>query len=252
MAATGLEPAIKLDLGTAGSGRLAERARTAILEAILDGRFEGRLPPEEELAEMLGVSRTSIRAALEGLEAMGLFTRRRSIGTTVNTHVPPTTLALDRLIGFDWLLRERGHQVEAETSCAFEPLPAGFAEGAEALAGVECCVMRTTYFANGVAAIGVFDAIPIHNLRRRRLPKSVPSSLFEFSRLYCRETIDHAIVNLIPMIARAGDSHLASIPAGHPFLRLRETHLTRSAAVVGWSTIDVNDAYIRFDVLRLQ
>ncbi|MEA2270551.1 MAG: GntR family transcriptional regulator, partial [Solirubrobacteraceae bacterium] len=57
---------------------LAERAREAILSAILSERFDGdRLPSEDELGKMLNVSRTTIRTALHSLERDGIITRRR-------------------------------------------------------------------------------------------------------------------------------------------------------------------------------
>src|SRR5487761_880817 len=87
---------LRLDPSTP-DGSVADRARSAILEAILDHRFGARLPPEEELAEMLGVSRTSVRDALESLETRGLIRRRRSIGTTINANFTPAALAFDRL-----------------------------------------------------------------------------------------------------------------------------------------------------------
>ena len=60
---------------------LTEQARSAILEAIVDKRFDERLPSEEALAEMLSVSRTTIRTALQSLEQEGIITRKRAIGT---------------------------------------------------------------------------------------------------------------------------------------------------------------------------
>src|SRR5919106_1526042 len=95
---------------------LADRARTAILQAILSKQFIGRLPPEEMLAEMLDVSRTTIRSALQSLEQDGIITRKRALGTTINAHVRPSTLALQRLVGFDGLLREEGYEVRTQVS----------------------------------------------------------------------------------------------------------------------------------------
>src|SRR5918998_6482347 len=113
---------------------LAERARGLILQAILDKRFNERLPSEEALADMLDVSRTTIRSALQGLEQDGIITRRRALGTTINAHVRPSTLALQRLLGFDGLLRERGHDVRTQVSWRWGEAPgvvvAGFAPAA--------------------------------------------------------------------------------------------------------------------------
>src|SRR4029077_17068345 len=82
--------------------------RRAILDAIMDKRFEDRLPAEDVLAEMLNVSRTTIRSALQSLEEQGIINRKRAVGTTINSHIRPSTLALQRLVGFDSLLREEG------------------------------------------------------------------------------------------------------------------------------------------------
>jgi GntR family transcriptional regulator len=238
---------LRLDPSTP-DGSIADRARSAILEAILDRRFGARLPPEEELAVMLGVSRTSVRDALEGLETRGLIRRRRSIGTTVNANFTPAALALDRLIGFDWLLRESGHRVHVEASWTFAPTPQSFLEAFSIAEDVESCVFEKTFFADGAPAIGIVDAIPAKNLVRRRFRKNVPS-LFEFSRLYCHQPIDFTLVRLTPMVAGADGTHLASIAEHAPFLRLFETHYAHDS-VLGWSIIDVNNDYVVFDVAR--
>ncbi len=60
---------------------VAQRLR----EAILAGEHAAgeRLPPERELAEALGVSRLTLRAALSHLEAEGLVRARQGSGVTV-------------------------------------------------------------------------------------------------------------------------------------------------------------------------
>src|SRR5215216_4719580 len=49
-----------------------------------------RLPPELELAAMLGVSRGTLRTALDRLEESGEITRRQGSGTYVGKAVRPT------------------------------------------------------------------------------------------------------------------------------------------------------------------
>ena len=61
---------------------LAAQARAEILRAIFDGRLEGKLPNEERLAELLNVSRTTVRTALHGLERDGVITRQRRTPST--------------------------------------------------------------------------------------------------------------------------------------------------------------------------
>ena len=56
-----------------------------LTEAVLSGRYEpgSTLPPERELAEQLGINRTSLRQAIARLEQAGLVESRQGVGTVV-------------------------------------------------------------------------------------------------------------------------------------------------------------------------
>lgn len=61
-----------------------------------------RLPPERELADTLGVSRTTLREAIAALRAAGMVqTRRGRAGGTVVTHRPPVPGSGDGSAGHD-------------------------------------------------------------------------------------------------------------------------------------------------------
>jgi GntR family transcriptional regulator len=233
------------------SGSLAERARVAILSAILEGQFEDRLPAEDVLAKMLNVSRTTIRSALQRLEQEGIVTRRRAIGTTINHHVGRATLALQRLVGFDFLLEEKHGPVRVDTS--FDTGTPGPDElDAFALEpGEQAVKVRKLYLADGHPALWIRDVIPAD--RVRSTPQSeddIPPSVFEFSKQYCYEQIDHAVVVMVPMVMGGHDTTKLALPEGRPFIRLLETHYSSDATPVAYSIVDVDDRYIRFEVFR--
>lgn len=54
-----------------------------------------RLPPEETIAKILGVSRVKIRDVLAQLEAAGYITRKRGVGTLINRYVLAEAARLD-------------------------------------------------------------------------------------------------------------------------------------------------------------
>jgi GntR family transcriptional regulator len=229
---------------------LADRAREAILEAILEKRFDtGRLPSEDELGRMLNVSRTTIRTALQGLERDGIITRRRAIGTRINRHVGPATLALQRLVGFDWLLKEKGHEIKVDISWKRAAAPADLAEVFELEPDGEYLMMEKLYFADGDTAIYVRDIVSWAELESE--PDSEPpASLFEFSKLYLRSPIDHAVVELAPMVKRDSDTTKLETDVGEPFMRLYERHYSRNGEPTAFSVIDADDDFIRFEVFR--
>jgi GntR family transcriptional repressor for pyruvate dehydrogenase complex len=64
------------------TGALLELFKRLIAEGVLTPG--DRLPPERELAERAGVSRSSLRQALKVLENMGVISQRVGSGTTLN------------------------------------------------------------------------------------------------------------------------------------------------------------------------
>jgi GntR family transcriptional regulator len=228
---------------------LAERARGLILQAILDKRFNERLPSEETLAEMLNVSRTTIRTALQGLEQDGIITRKRAVGTTINEHVRPTSLALHRLVGFDGLLREKGHQVEVEVSWRRAPASS---EGIEDL-GVEgdqdSLIAEKSYVADGSLAIYIRDIVPWENLRDGDFEREVPASIFDFSARDWRERVDHALAEIVPMVRKGPDTTKLAV-GDAPFTRLHERHYSARGELLAVSIIDVDNRFFRFEVFR--
>ncbi len=70
---------------------LVDGAERAVRRWLTPGRFRpgDRLPPEQELAGMLGVSRGTLRTALRRLEEAGEIVRRQGSGTFVGSMGPP-------------------------------------------------------------------------------------------------------------------------------------------------------------------
>ena len=64
---------------------LTDQTVLAIQEAIKQGKFPpgSQLPPEMELLQMMGISRTTLREALRILEEQRFIRKRRGLGTFV-------------------------------------------------------------------------------------------------------------------------------------------------------------------------
>ncbi len=91
---------------------LVDSAEEALHIWLAGGRYRqgDRLPPEHEVATMLGVSRGTLRSALHRLEERGEIVRRQGSGTFVGRGAVPAALGerLERLEPYSSLAERRG------------------------------------------------------------------------------------------------------------------------------------------------
>ncbi len=87
-----------------------------------------RLPPEQEIAAMLGISRGTLRLALERLAANGEIIRRQGSGTYVGRVAVPSAFSegLEVLESYASLARRQGHKVEARDLSVAQRRAPGF------------------------------------------------------------------------------------------------------------------------------
>src|ERR1700722_17467684 len=169
--ATGHRPGrVRRSVSTAGdesqSARpsLVDGAERALRNWLAPGRYRqgDRLPPEHEVAAMLGVSRGTLRSALQRLEETGEIVRRQGSGTFVGRMAVPTAFGerLERLEPYSSVAKRRG----LELACAdlkVEQRAVG-GEAAEALGlrpdAITMTVTRTL-LAGGSPVAVMFDVV---------------------------------------------------------------------------------------------
>lgn len=229
---------------------LTERARASILEAIMEQRFDERLPSEEALAAMLNVSRTTIRTALQSLEQDGIINRKRAVGTTINAHVRRSSLALQRMVGFDGLLREKGYDVDVKIEWERGPADSELAGVFGLEPDQDSLLTEKSYFADGALAIYIRDAVPWRNLKAEDFDQEVPASIFEFSARAWAQTVDHAIAEIVPVVKRAKDTTRLALGRGDSFIRLHERHYGGRGELLAVSVVDVDNHYFHLEVFR--
>jgi GntR family transcriptional regulator len=231
---------------------LTERTRDALLQAIRAEDFpEGRLPPEDDLALQLGVSRTTVRAALQSLAADGLVSRRRRHGTFVNMHLLRASMRLNRLVPFTTLIEQCGHAPSVDPQV--HRVVAADAESADAL-GVEpdtdCLMVERLLRASGEPVITVADLIPVERLSVAPDAVVPADSSFAFLAANGPAAVDYATSEFIPRVAAEGRPAGLRIPAGRPYIEMLETHFSRDHERLAISRVCVDDSLVRLSLLR--
>lgn len=226
------------------------RVLEILVEAIQQGTFEsGRLPPEPELAERMGVSRTTVARALQSLEQMGLIERRPGRGTRLRKNATPDLLTIHGLVPFSTLLRQN-HEVTSDSSVRQRPRgPAAITERLGRSGPVY--EVRRVLRADGAPALSMHEWIPCDVLARDLTDADAAlESVLEISATAFAQPIDHAVAALLPKAATATDAVELGIPRGRPFLYLDEVFYSIHDHPVAVSEVAVNPEYVRFSLFR--
>jgi GntR family transcriptional regulator len=137
------------DMLRGGRQPLYWRAIDALKQLLSDGVFVPGdwLPPEDALAEQMGISRSTLREAVSNLETEGLVVRRQGIGTYVARRPEAEVLGgLERMVSLRALAQAAGSQAEVvEREFGVEPANVECATMLQVEANIPLYHLRTTW-----------------------------------------------------------------------------------------------------------
>ncbi|PZQ97633.1 MAG: GntR family transcriptional regulator [Cereibacter sphaeroides] len=226
-----------------GTGPLYLQLQKRIAEAISNGQLApgDSLPPERDMATMTGLSRVTIRKAVQALVASGQLLQRRGSGTFVAPKVERLEQALSLLTSFTEDMARRGRSVESEwiarglhTAAPEEVMALGLGAG-ERVARLER-VRRSD---------GVPLAIERASLSERILPDP---GLVDASLYALLETSGFRPVRAVQRISAANlgarDAELLGVTPGVAGLRIERISYLPSGRVVEFTrSLYRGDAY---------
>ncbi len=225
-----------------GSGRSLAylRVRHALQRMIENGGLPPgqALPSERELADLLSLSRVTVRKAIAGLADDGLLTQRQGAGTFVADRI---VKSFSKLTGFTDDLRIRGLKPRVR----FLERSIGEVSPQEALAlhlspGARVVRLRRLRFASDNPLALENTSVPQSILAD---PKTVKLSLYDaLDRLNCRPT--RALQRLRAVALDADQARLLGLEPGSPALAIeRRAFLDDGRVVEFTSSLYRGDAY---------
>ena len=223
------------------------RASEQLRRLITDGELgDGdRLPPESELAVMLGVSRSTVREGLRELELDGLVERVHGRGTIVR--VSRVVTGLNRLESLESLAATQGWTCgTVGTEIVELPIPklvAGALELTEGDPGVRLARVKTR---NGKPICEMVSWLPAHDMSAAALRRAFENSITEL----LAGTTQSARAAVSAAAASEAEAAKLGVSAGLPLVVLFETFLDAGERPICWSrNVFVPDA-ISLEVLR--
>jgi GntR family transcriptional regulator len=229
------------------------QAIEAITARIESGDLEpgSQLPPEDELAASLGISRSTLREALGHLETHGLIARRQGIGTFVTIPSGPGFFGgLERLEPFQYLASAAGkkHSSVQKTVSTIEAdeeissllnTPAGTAlvriQTIEAIDGIRCMYFDDHFIDSG-------------GLEQKfvEFEDSVLTYMFE----ECQPSLSHTRSEIFAIAANEDIAGKLDIPLGKPVFNMIETYFASNGKILGVGYIYFVTDRFRFYVTR--
>jgi GntR family transcriptional regulator len=199
---------------------LYERAAQELRQYIVDGRFRDVLPSQDELCEILKVSRSTVREAIRVLERTGLLQSKQGLGTVVNRNAPRFVPGLEVLFSTTELITLNG----ATPGTVLADLRRTVATPGTypAFAGETVVVLERVRTANGVPFIYSVDVFPDRDYDLDQLRQHVMGgSLIAWLEARGVE-VCYADTTLTAQSASKGLAGRLDVPAGAPLLFMEE------------------------------
>lgn len=193
------------------------------------------LPSERELSKYYGLSRTTVRLALQELERLGLVVRQHGRGTFVADRSVQAT-NLSQTYSFTDQMREMGRD-PSTTILEFAEIDAdkNLAEKMRVRMGDKLFKIERLRCADGMPMMVERTYMPMRKFMSLKRPMLERASLYTVIEQVFHEKIRVAEEEFFASIARSADAHLLDINEGAPVLDLIRTTYNASNEIVEYT-----------------
>lgn len=225
-------------LGEQARGPLYQQLHRALRQAIADNRLatDEALPPERDIAQDLGISRITVRKAIDALVGEGLVVRRQGAGTFVAARIEKSFSKLSsfsedmasrgRVARSVWLRRSDG------TVTPEESMTLGLGPGSRVYR------FNRVRFADDLPMALEYSTVPATCLAS---PDAVEHSLYEALEATGNRPV-RALQRLRAVLFTSDQAELLSLSAGAPGLLIE-----RRGFLAGGATVEFTQSFYRGD-----
>ena len=185
-----------------------------------DYTHEGRMLSETDLAQELGVSRTTIRTALSRLEAEGVITRRHGAGTFVNRRATEISASLHHIWDFQHMIIDSGRTPSVKFLSYTSRIPTDEEiELFDIEPDVELLALERLFLADDTPVIFSTNLFPHKVLCSPSENVRFDLPIHKFLAYHCDQKIGYCINNLSAVEAPPGLEQFLHIQKSKPVLQ---------------------------------
>jgi GntR family transcriptional regulator len=228
---------------------LTDQAKAHIKQQILGNQFqEDRIPSETDLAESLGVSRTTIRDALSRLENEGVIYRKQGAGTFVNRPGLRIKSRLEEIWSYRAVLEDHGYVPSTRVlEVRYESAGPSLASELEISPGEKLLVVEKLFLEDELPVIMTVNHIPEKLIDEPYEAGDLELPVFEFLAQFGQQHLSYYLSEFVPILAGGSIANNLNISRSTPLLSLEEVGYSEEN-----SPILKACSYFRDDLLRLR
>lgn len=228
---------------------LTDQAKAYIKQRIINDEFEdGRIPSETDLANELGVSRTTIRDALSRLENEGAVYRRQGSGTYVNNPGLQIKTRLEEIWSYEGVLRDHGYTPSTQIlNVNIAPADRQQSDSLRIAVGEDLVTVEKLFLEDREPVILAINQVPKRLLGEGWAESDWLAPVYEVLWQHGQQRLSYYLSEIVPVVA---SEKLA-----------RTLHVQLSKPLISFAEIGFNDenepillatSFIRDDLLRLR
>lgn len=232
------------------SPSLTEKAKTYIKRLIVDNQFEdGRIPSETDLANELGVSRTTIRDALSRLELEGVIYRKQGAGTFINEAGLQIHTRLEEIWGYEAMLKAHGYTPSVQViGVETQPVDAKIGPALNLKPDATILTVQKLFLADDNPVIVSLNYLPTNLIEKPYHSDDFRRPVYQFLTDFCQQHLAYYLSEIVPLLAPGWLAEALHLP--HP-----------NTALISFDEVGYNQdnqpivmaqSYFRDDLLRLR
>ena len=200
-----------------------------LLSLISKMSFEknNQLPSEDNLADQLNVSRSTIREVLRSLEKDGIISKKHGFGNFIHSSALKAKMRIDQIQDFITLIEDGKHQssfILVNERNHFVEANDKFREILKLEKGERVLVRKCLYLADDNPAIYCEIFIPEKLFVAEPDSKQVERNIFKFLKKYCNQEVEQTLIHFQAEISDEILSKHLQVPLQCPLIAWEEVY----------------------------
>jgi GntR family transcriptional regulator len=192
----------------------------------MDLRKSNQLPSEDNLAELLNVSRSTIREVLRSLDREGIISKKHGFGNFIHESAINTPMRIDQIQDFINLIENKKYQASLKILNKLEYIQADSTIKKQLKLKDEekVLIRKCLYHADNNPAIYCEIFIPKKLFQFEPDAKQVERNICKFLKKYCNQEIEQTIIRFQAVVSDKSLSEFLQVPLGCPLVAWEEVY----------------------------